>query len=632
MTRRRKVPENGRQYGGRGGAPGHLIETLADAKMQGKRFDRRKLPGQMRGPVRIPDSKIRQRLRLGEDSGWEFKQIAFSGDRPTSPRREDLADEMAAFANANGGVLLCGVSDDGRLQGMSPKQMAALDRLLVEVGTDAVEPSLRIEVHHRELDGAAFVLVYVPRGDAVHERAGRAFIRVGATKRRLGGDERLRLAQRRAQSRYLWFDQQTVPGTGFQTLDERLWEPLLSAAGAAHPRRALMNLRLLARDEVGVYRATVAGALLCTSAPEVWLPQATIMATLYRGRDRASGQLDAQEIDGPLPVQIADAVKFVVRNMRVAARKTPAREDVPQYSKAAVFEAVVNAVAHRDYSMSSRRIRVSMFRDRLEIDSPGPLPNGMTIGGMGSSQATRNEVLASVFGRIAVGDLPGSSHRRYMMERRGDGVAIILKETRETTGVGPRYRVVDESNLLLTIPAAQLELTPSDATVTVHAEGRPLAGVDVLALFPNKTWQRTTTDEAGEAEFDLYTTHLPMTVYAAAPGFAAGIAREWTPRAGELLLELVPLAAGGAVIFPNGTGNIPGLRGRLNPIRDTTDRTYMYADNIAIEEGRQQPVSFRLDKALRLTDAFGADMAVKIVEMVGRAALAEYGAIDGVEG
>ena len=110
------------------------------------------------------DEDIRQQLRLGEDSLWEFKQIEFNGDTPVSPRREDLADEMGAFANASGGVLLCGVADDGRIQGMSRDQMAALDRLLVEVCTDAIEPSLRIDVHHRELDGRAFLLVDVPRG------------------------------------------------------------------------------------------------------------------------------------------------------------------------------------------------------------------------------------------------------------------------------------------------------------------------------------------------------------------------------------------------------------------------------------------------------------------------------------
>ena len=356
------------------------------------------------------------------------------------------------------------------------------------------------------------------------------------------------------------------------------------------------------------------------------------MATRYRGRDRASGQLDAQEIAGPLPSQIADAVKFVVRNMRVAARaarKAPAREDAPQYSTAAVFAAVVNAIVHRDYSMSSRRIRLSMFKDRLEIDSPGQLPNGMTIGGMDSSQATRNEVLASIFGRIPVGGVPGSRRHRYMMERRGDGVSIILTETRETTGVEPEYRIIDESSLALVIPAAKLELTPSGATVTVHSEGEPLADIDVLALFPNKTWQRATTDEAGDAEFDLYTTHLPMTVYAAARGYAAGLAREWTPSEDGLVLELAPLPTGGAAVFPKATGHLPGLRGRLNPIRDTSDRTCLYADNIAIEQGRQQPVPFRLGKPIRLTDAFGVELSATVIDIFGRAALVEYRPFDG---
>ncbi|MDE0113308.1 MAG: hypothetical protein OXN84_13640, partial [Albidovulum sp.] len=81
--------------------------------------------------------------------------------------------------------------------------------------------------------------------------------------------------------------------TGFESLSERHREPLLSVAGAADPRRGLMNLRLLAQDEAGVDRATVAGVLLCARSPQDWLPQATIAATHYRGNDRASGQLDA---------------------------------------------------------------------------------------------------------------------------------------------------------------------------------------------------------------------------------------------------------------------------------------------------------------------------------------------------
>ncbi|MCY4189536.1 MAG: putative DNA binding domain-containing protein [Bryobacterales bacterium] len=572
----------------------------------------------------IRDEEIWRQLRLGEDSRWEFKQVEFRGDKPISPCGDDLADELGALANADGGTVLCGIADDGTIQGMSREQIVSLDRLLAEISTDTIEPPLRIDIHHRELAGKAFVLAAVPRGKALHERAGQAFIRVGATKRRLRKDESMRLAQNRTQNRYLWFDKQIVPDTGFKTLDERLWEPLLSVAGAADARRGLMNLHLLARDEAGVSRATVAGILLCTSSPQGWLPQATITATHYRGADRASGQLDTQEIAGSLSTQIADAVQFVMRNMRVSARKTPEREDVPQYSKAAVFEAVVNAVAHRDYSIASRRIRLSMFKDHLEIDSPGQLPNGMTIEGMETSQATRNEVIASVFGRIPIAGVAGVSHRKFLMERRGDGVSIIHKETREATGLVPEYELIDGSSLVLRIPAAKLDLVPADATVTVHSKGNPLVGVEVLALFPNKTWGRGTTNEAGDTSLDLYTTNLPMTVYAARPEYAAGLKRDWMPNRGGLLLELEPLESGGATIFAQSTGHIPGLRGRLNPKLDSADRTYLYADNIAINEGRQQPVPFRIGKQMRLTDAFGAEMSVTIVDILGRSSLIEY--------
>ena len=572
----------------------------------------------------IQDEDIRRQLRLGEDSRWEFKQIDFSGNKPTSPRRESLADELGAFANKHGGIMLCGVTDNGIIQGMSREQMKALDFLLGEVSTDALDPPLRIDVEHRELDGKAFVLVSVPSGEALHERDGKAFIRVGAMKRHLTRAESLRLTQNRTQNRYLWFDKQVVPETGFETLNERLWELLLSVASATDPRRGLLNLRLLAQDETGVDRATVAGILLCTPSPQNWLSQATITATHYRGLDRASGQLDAQEIAGPLPAQIADAIQFVVRNMRVSARKTPEREDVLQYSKAAVFEGIVNAVAHRDYSMSSRRIRLSMFKDRLEIDSPGQLPNSMTIEGMEASQATRNEVIASVFGRIPVANMAGSDHRKYLMERRGDGVSIIRTETEEATGVPPEYEIVDKSSLVLRIPAAKLELVPADATVTVHSRGEPLADIEVLALFPNKTWVHATTDEAGNAILDLFTTHLPMTIYAAGPGHAAGLERAWTPNRGGLLLELEPLKSGGGAIFTQSTGHLPGLRGRLNPKRDTSDRTYLYADNIAIDEGRQQPVPLRLGKPMRLTDAHGEELSVTIVDIFGQSSLIEY--------
>ena len=112
-------------------------------------------------------------------------------------------------------------------------------------------------------------------------------------------------------------------------------------------------------------------------------------------------------------------------------------------------------------------------------------------------------------------------------------------------------------------------------------------------LFPNKTWKRATTDENGEAQIELYTTHLPMTVYAAAPGFAAHLEHDWVPAHGGLKIKMQSLPDGGSVIFPRSNrATFRAYLGRLNPIRDTSDRTYLYASNIAINEGQQQPVTF----------------------------------------
>ena len=575
--------------------------------------------------MRYSDQDILRQLQLGEDSLWEFKQVAFAGDHLTSPRRDDLADEIAAFANSEGGVLLCGVTDQGDVQGLSRDQIVALDAILVEISTDSVKPAVRIGTHHMQLqDDKRVLLVRIPEGETLHDSPGGSYLRVGGSKRRMSSDERLRLAQRRGQARFQSFDEQPVPGTGFGTLDDSLWMPLLSAEGAADPEAALGKLALLVPDEAGVTRATVAGVLLCTRNPERWFPNARISAVRYREKDRASGQIDAQEITGPLNRQITDAAAFALRNMRVAARKQPERVDLPEYSDKALFEALVNAVAHRDYSMRSSKIRLSMFEDRMEIQSPGSLPNNLTVESMAMRQATRNEALTSVLGRMPVGGVRGSDDRRYFMERRGDGVPIIQRETRELTGRLPEYCLIDGSEVRLTIPAAAQELSPALAVITVRSAGRTLIGVDLLTLFPNKTWKRAITDENGEAAVDLHTTHLPMTVFVAADGYAAHMEREWTPASRPLSVELDPLPSGGAVVFPEATGHLPGLSGRLNPIRDTHDRTYLYASNIAINEGSQQPVSFVLGDELRLTDAEGRTMLVRIVEVLGRSALVEY--------
>ena len=159
-------------------------------------------------------------------------------------------------------------------------------------------------------------------------------------------------------------------------------------------------------------------------------------------------------------------------------------------------------------------------------------------------------------------------------------------------------------------------------------DDRPLPGADVLVLFPNRTWKRAATDDQGRAAVDLHTTALPMTVFVAAPGQAGHVEREWRPDRGALAVTLDPLPAGGSVVFPEATGRLPGLAGELNPVRDPHDRICLYASNVIINEGEPQPVYCLPEDELRLTDAGGREMLVRIAAVAGRSALVTYRPVD----
>lgn len=141
--------------------------------------------------------------------------------------------------------------------------------------------------------------------------------------------------------------------------------------------------------------------------------------------------------------------------MSVGARKGIGRAERPQYSDRAVFEALVNAVAHRDYSMAGARIRLHMFKNRIELYVPGALANTLSIDSMVDRQYCRNELIVSLLARCPVAE--DGLARRYMMERRGDGVPIILDESRDLSGRYPDYTMIDGSELRLTIWAAGAE-------------------------------------------------------------------------------------------------------------------------------------------------------------------------------
>lgn len=430
---------------------------------------------------------------------------------------------------------------------------------------------------------------------------------------------------RYVQAESRWFDQQPVPNTNFGTLAERLWRMHIRAEDADDPEAALKRQALLAPDGNGAMRATVAGILLCSEHPEKHLPNARITATRHRGPNRESDLLDAQEITGPVDRQIAAAMDFVIRNMSAAKRKSSVRGDLPQYRERAVLEALVNAATHRDYSIRENGVRLSMYSNRLEIQSPGNLPGSLTVGNMDVRQAERNGALVAALGRMRARDIPGAGERAYLMERRGDGVRAIRNETRKLCGRPPIYDLIDDTDLWLMIPSAPQKQRPVQSTITIHDGDAELEGADVLALFPDHTWQRAITDAQGQACLNFRFDRLAMTVFAAAPNYAACIKRDWIPaEQHSLVLKMNPLPDGDTAIFSEAAGALPGLKGRLNLVRDSLDRTYLCASNLAINQGRAQPVHFLLGEELRLTDASGNERWVRFIAIEGRSALVEY--------
>jgi len=402
------------------------------------------------------------KIRLGEDSFLELKAVHFRGKRIAGPARKDLADELAAFANSHGGVCILGVSDESRaVEGIPEDRLDQVEGLVREVLTDSIEPPLDAAVAKLALpDGAGddrpVLRIDVPKSLFVHRSPGGYLRRVGSSKREMPPEALARLFQQRSQARLIRFDEQAVPLTAWSDLDKPLWERFLGDS-VEEPRVTLRKLRILTDDEDGQERASVAGALMCSREPERWLPGARIEAVRYRGVERdAKYQVDGESITGPADEQIRRAFAFVNRTMRHGATKAPERIEIAQFSLRAVFEAVVNAVAHRDYSVHGSKIRVFVFDDRLEIFSPGGLPNSLTIESLPLRQSTRNELLATLLGRVPT-DLRGTPPigRSYFIEKRGEGVPIILRESREHSGREPEYRLIDDAEVMLTIWSAE---------------------------------------------------------------------------------------------------------------------------------------------------------------------------------
>lgn len=402
------------------------------------------------------------KIRLGEDSVLELKVIQFRGDKISGPSRSEIADELAAFANSNDGVLLLGVNDKTReIVGIPIEKLDQVEAYIREICNDSVNPPISAKILRIELPDTMgikrpVIRVEVPRSLFVHESPGGYFRRLGSSKRKMPPDLLARLFQQRSQARIIRFDEQPVPDTDLSSLDEYLWRRFIPQK-EKDLTLALKKMRLITHDDMGSERASVAGILMCCEHPERVLPAAFIEAVRYRGvKQNSNYQAAAAKITGPLDRQILHAMSFVRVNMKVGAVKQPGRIEFPQFSLRAVFEAVVNAVAHRDYSIHASKIRLFMYEDRLELFSPGALPNTLTIESLPLRQATRNELITSLLARCPTEEYDTDFGRQYLMDRRGEGVPVILEESEKLSGKSPEYRLIDDTELFLTIFSAKL--------------------------------------------------------------------------------------------------------------------------------------------------------------------------------
>jgi predicted HTH transcriptional regulator len=384
---------------------------------------------------------IINQLLAGEDSFAEFKDVRFGQHGVMAPNTEDMAGEMVAFANAEGGTIFLGVDDSSTVRGIPPERMRGVEEWVVNPATNNCDPPIRPLFRRVVLPGPDgnprhILMIEVRKGLYVHRTAGgRWYIRVGSSKRDLMQAELSRLFQERG--RTFVFDEAPVPTAMVEDLDEGALQRHFGRPTGIDWTQLLLNCRVVVRDENGVLRPTVGGLLCFGRDPAVHLHGALLEGAVYRGVRRHSDDLvHVEEIRGPVNRQIDDAVEFANRFMLKPARKDVGREDQPQYALGVVQEAIVNGMAHRDYSIAGSKIRLFLYADRLEVISPGALPNTVTLETLRYRQFTRNQLLVSFLSKM-------KSRRgdRSFIEERGEGVARIIDESLAHSGREPMFEL-----------------------------------------------------------------------------------------------------------------------------------------------------------------------------------------------
>jgi ATP-dependent DNA helicase RecG len=327
----------------------------------------------------------------GEDSHIQFKRNLTNA--------ESLAGDFVAFANSTGGRILVGVDDTGVVIGLSAEDVRRINQLVSNTATNNVRPAINPETENVPVGETLVLVITVREGISkpYSDNTGVFWVKSGADKRRVTSREEI---QRLFQSSGLvQADEVPVEGTTLGDLDtdhfgsffaSQYGEPLDKTTESLI--RLLNNLGL-AREE----RLNLAGLMLFGSNPQRFRPAFVVKAISFVGIESTGDKYrDSEDIGGCLRDLHAHSMSFVTRNLRrLQGTKGINTEGDLEVPHAALEELVVNMLLHRDYFISAPW-RIMIFDDRIELISPGALPNNVTIQNIRSGVSNiRNPLIAS---------------------------------------------------------------------------------------------------------------------------------------------------------------------------------------------------------------------------------------------
>jgi ATP-dependent DNA helicase RecG len=316
-------------------------------------------------------SKIKILLEQGENEAVEFKAAAVSS--------ESIAKEIVAFANTQGGSILIGIEDNGMISGVG--NPAALEEWVANICRQNVNPAIQVKIQSEKYLDKNILHIEIPKGrDKPYQtNKNQYLIRIGTTNRTATQTELLRMFQ---QAGVFHYDSTGVPKTKISDLNwsklDRFFEQYgVDYSNESDKQRLLVNTDLMTEEG----QVTVAGLLIFGINPQKYLYNASISFAHFAGNHVSDDLLDNQLIEGTLDYQIDTCLAMLKNNIKQPSVIEGAKTvDVHFLYPDKVFrEIIVNACLHRNYAISGSRIRVFLFEDRLEIRSPGRLPNSVTI-------------------------------------------------------------------------------------------------------------------------------------------------------------------------------------------------------------------------------------------------------------